>query len=107
VDVKLKNGDSLTLGLGMLIEQAASASTRVYADIEAKYDVLDDSAITASGFDFDSGVSDSWGNVALGASLDLGSGVTGYLQGEVGSALDSSFGDSMSYGAKLGFRVDF
>jgi fibronectin-binding autotransporter adhesin len=108
VRVSQSDSDSLTLGAGLLVEQAmAESGVRVYADVSAEFDLLDDSSINASKFNFESGLADAWGNLAVGAAMPLGEGVSAYLQGEIGSALDHGFGDSMSYGGKLGIQINF
>jgi fibronectin-binding autotransporter adhesin len=103
-----QNSDSLLLGGGVLIEYTIPDwGMSIYGDLSATWDVLADSSVDSSGLVIKTGLEDAWGYIAIGAEIPLGKGVSAYLQGEYGSALEEHFDESTSIGAQAGLRIDF
>lgn len=109
VVARQQNSDSLVLGAGVLTEYAIPDwGMSIYGDLSASWDVLADSSIrTSSGLVIKTGREDAWGFIAIGAAVPLGEGVSAYLQGEYGSALEEHFRESTSIGAQAGIRIGF
>lgn len=109
--IEFSQGDSssVTVEAGLTAEKLFPAEGVVlYGDAAVNHDLMGDSSVNASGFEFKSGLEDTWGTMALGLSSETDNGVSFYVQGEVGTALsDSHFADSYSYGLKAGVRVNF
>ena len=108
VAVDTEDGDSLTLEAGMALETVFRGSgVSLFADASVSHDVLGDSSVTASGMEFESGLEDTWGKVALGVTVPVAEGTAAYAKGDVSTPLGDTFTDSYGYGLELGVRMDF
>ncbi len=108
VNVSLDDGDSFVLGGGVTLETLLSDSgVALFADAGVTHDLMKDSSIDASGTVFRSKLEDTWGEVAVGISAALGNGTSAYVKGDLGSPFGDTFGNSLSYGAEAGVRINF
>jgi outer membrane autotransporter protein len=108
VDVSQDDSASVVISGGLTVEQMfPDNGIAIFADASVNYDFLDDSSIDASDVTFESGLEDTWGALAIGATMGIADGASAYVAADIASPLSSNFGDSYGYGFRAGFRIDF
>lgn len=108
VSVDSENSDSLTLKAGVTLETLfRDNGVSLFADASVSHDVLADSSVTASGMEFESGLEDTWGAVAVGMAVPMAEGTSAYAKADMSTPLGDTFTDSYGYGLEVGVRIDF
>ena len=99
---------SVIVEAGVTVEQLfPDNGVTMFVDASVNHDVLSDSSVDVSGFEFESGLDDTWGQMQFGLAAEVANGASAFVAADVGSPFSSNFGDSWSYGLEAGFRLNF
>lgn len=80
------------------------SGVRLHMDMEFARDIEEDSAITAHGYRFRSGLADSWARVRVGGVKEFSPRVSAALDGDFGVGLDSRTENTSLWGIQVGVR---
>ena len=101
VGVSQERDGAMEAALGLEIGGVLPGSEiRLFADVEFAHDLEEDSAITAYGYRFHSGLADSWARLQVGAVKEFSPRVSATLNGEFGAGLDSDTENSSLWGIR-------
>ncbi len=92
---------ALGLEIGFVMPDSG---VRLYGDVEFAHDFEEDSAITAYGYRFHSGLADSWARLRVGAVRQFSPRVHGTFNGEFGVAQDSDTQNTSMWGVEARVR---
>ena len=92
---------ALGLEIGIVMPDSG---IRLYGDVEFAHDLEDDSAITAYGYRFHSGLADSWARLRVGAVREFSPRVRGTINGEFGVGQDSDTDNTSMWGIQAGVQ---
>lgn len=92
---------ALGLEIGVVIPDSG---IRFFGDVEFAHDLEDDSAITAYGYRFRSGLADSWARLRVGAVREFSPRVRGTINGEFGVGQDSDTDNTSMWGIQAGVQ---
>jgi fibronectin-binding autotransporter adhesin len=107
LDVRQGNSDSLKVSAGLLFETTIQGGPSLFADLSVHHELRDMTSAIISGSEAFSGMSDTWGKLALGAAMPFGEHGSAYLAGHAARATGGGSGSGTEYGVQAGIRIEF
>ena len=105
VAVRQERDAAMEAALGLELDMLMPDSrVRLFANVEFAHDLEEDSAITAYGYRFHSGMADSWARLQFRAVKEFSPRVSATLNGEFGVGLDSDTESTSLWGIQAGVR---
>ena len=105
VAVRQEQDGAVEVALGLAADMVMRDSgVRLHMDMEFARDIEEDSAITAYGYRFRSGLADSWARVRVGGVKEFSPRFSAALNGDFGVGLDSRTDNTSLWGIQMGVR---